>query len=139
MKNNIPPNMITFIKAHHVMALATSDKDRPSSCSVFYAFCDEDNSFVFASMYESEHIQNIMQKSDVAAAIHDEERELMLIKGLQIKGQVTGAKSHHKYVYLKDFPEAKDIIKEIWVLKITQLKYTDNQDIGFGQKEVWKY
>ena len=131
--------MLDFINGHHVLSLATTQRDRPSSCSVFYAFMQDDNSFVFASEYESEHIQNIMQNSDVSAAIHDETRELMLIKGLQIKGQVTKAHSRHEHLYLKTFPEAQEIKKEIWMIKITELKLTDNKDIGFGQKEVWKY
>ena len=131
--------MKDFIHAHHVLSLATTQKDQPSSCSVFYAFMEDDNSFVFASEYESEHIQNIMQNADVAASIHDEVRELMLIKGLQIKGQVSSAHARHEHLYLKTFPEAQEIKKEIWVLKVTELKYTDNKDIGFGQKEVWKY
>lgn len=137
--NKVPLNMIKFIQAHHVLSLSTTQKDKPSSCSVFYAFMEEDNCFIFASEYKSEHIQNIMQNSDVAASIHDEVRELMRIKGLQIKGQVTGSKSRHEHFYLKTFPEAKDMKKEIWVLELRELKYTDNEDIGFGQKEVWKY
>lgn len=137
--NKIPQNMQDFINEHHVFSLATTQKDNPSSCSVFYAFMPEDNCFVFASEYESEHMQNIMQNSDVAASIHDEVRELMLIKGLQIKGQVTDAEARHEHFYLKTFPEAEAIKKEIWVLKLRQLKFTDNEDIGFGQKEVWKY
>ncbi len=137
--NNIPMNMRDFIQKHHVLSLATSQNDRPSSCSVFYAFMPEDNCFIFASEYESEHIQNIMQNADVSATIHDEQRELMLIKGIQIKGQVAQAHSRHEHFYLKTFPEAQDIKKEIWIIEIRELKFTDNQDIGFGQKEVWKY
>jgi len=137
--NKIPQNMIHFFQKHHVLSLATIHKGNPSSCSVFYALMPEDNCVVFASEYESEHIQNIMQNCDVAASIHDEARDLILIKGLQIKGQVTSAKSRHEHLYLKTFPESEGIKKEIWVLEFRELKYTDNEDIGFGQKEVWKY
>jgi len=139
MTNNIPLNMKNLIAEHHVLSLSTSQKDKPSSCSVFYAFMPEDNCFVFSSEYESEHIQNILQNADVSATIHDEQRNLMLIRGLQIKGLVTQAQSRHEHFYLKTFPEAEDIKKEVWILKITELKLTDNKDIGFGQKEVWTY
>jgi len=137
--NDIPFNMKNFIAEHHVLSLATSQDDNPSSCSVFYAFMPEDNCFIFASEYESEHIQNIMENADVSASIHDEKRDLMLIRGLQIKGVVTEGKPRHEHFYLKTFPEAEDIKKEVWVLKITELKLTDNKEIGFGQKEIWKY
>jgi len=131
--------MLDFIGQHHVLSLASTLNDTPSICSVFYAFVEDENCFVFASEYESEHMQNIMQNADVAANIHEETRELMLIKGLQIKGQVEKAHSRHEHLYLKTFPEAEEIKKEVWSLHIHELKYTDNQDIGFGQKEVWKY
>jgi len=131
--------MKKFIQKHHVLSLATSHNGRPSSCSVFYAFMPEDNCLIFASEYASEHIQNIMQNTDVSAVIHDEQRELILIKGIQIKGQVSQAESRHEHFYLKTFPEAEGITKEIWVIEVRELKYTDNEKIGFGQKEVWKF
>ena len=131
--------MKNFIQEHHVLSLATSQNDRPSSCSLFYAFMPEDNCFIFASESKSEHIQNIIQNAAVSAAIHDEQRELMLIKGIQIKGQVTQADSKHEHFYLETFPEAQDFKKEMWIIEVRELKYTDNEDIGFRQKEVWKY
>lgn len=129
--------MCDFIQKHHVLSLATSKNNQASSCSVFYAFMPEDNCLIFASKYESEHIQNIMQNSDVSAVIHDEQREVILIKGIQIKGKVIQAHSKHEDFYLNIFPEAQDIKKEIWTIEVKELKYTDNKDIGFGQKEVW--
>ena len=131
--------MIDFINEHHVLSLATTYQDNPSSCSVFYAFIPEYNCFVFASESKSEHMHNIMHNENVAASIHDEVREVLLIKGLQMKGQVSRAGVEHEQFYVKTFPEAESLKKEVWTLKVHQLKYTNNKDIGFGQKEVWKY
>ncbi|HIC43079.1 MAG TPA: hypothetical protein EYO73_01930 [Sulfurimonas sp.] len=131
--------MISFIQAHHVLSLASTQKDRPSLCSVFYAFMPEDNCLIFASESKSEHIQNIIINSMVAASIHDEVRNIIQIKGLQIKGEVKRAKVHHEDLYTKTFPESKDLNKEVWTLNVSELKFTDNENIGFGKKEIWKY
>jgi uncharacterized protein YhbP (UPF0306 family) len=131
--------MKDFIQKHHVLSLATIQNGRPSSCSLFYAFIPEECCLVFASEDKSEHMQNIMQTPEVSAVIHDEQRELMLIKGIQIKGKVSEAEPKHEHFYLEAFPEAKDFVKEMWTIEVRELKYTDNQDIGLGKKEVWKY
>lgn len=130
--------MLNFISEHHVLSLATSHNNKPSSCSVFYAFMQDDKAFVFASEHKSEHIQNIIQNSNVSAGIHDETRDVMLIRGLQVKGEVKKAEARHEELYLEIFPEAAEIKKEIWMIKISELKFTDNKEIGFGKKEVWK-
>ena len=137
--NKIPINMVEFIKGHHVLSLATVRNDLPASCSLFYLFLPEEECFVFASDYETEHMQNILQNPDVSAVIHNETKEIEHIKGIQIKGMVTSAEARHEHLYLKEYPYANDIDdKSIWKLKITELKYTDNS-LGFSQKERWKY
>jgi len=138
IRHKIPSKMVDFIGRHHVLALATVHKDMPSLCSVFYAFMLEHNCFVFASEKESEHIKNIMNNAKVGACIHDEVRDILAIKGLQVKGEVARAEALHEDFYLKTFPEAQGLTKDIWVLKFSSLKFTDNENIGFGQKEVWK-
>jgi len=136
--NKIPKNMVDFIKEHHVLAMATTEDDIPSSCSLFYSFFEDAACFVFASSDETEHTKNILENPDVSALIHYETKEIEHIKGIQIKGTVEEADPRHKHFYLIEFPYAADIEnKSIWKLKIKELKYTDN-NLGFGQKELWK-
>lgn len=137
--NKIPKVMIDFILEHHVLVMATTQDDMPSTCSLFYSFLEDEGCFVFASDDKTEHIQNILQNSDVSAAIHYETKEIEHIKGIQIKGMVEEAHARHAHLYLKEYPYAAEVKnKSIWKLKITELKYTDN-NLGFGQKELWKY
>ncbi len=131
--------MADFIKEHHVLTLATTQNDMPSTCSLFYTFIEDEACFIFASSNDTEHITNILQNPDVSANIHVETKEIEHIKGIQIKGMVEKPHSRGEHLYLKEYPYAADIDdKELWKLKITELKYTDN-NMGFGQKEVWKY
>ncbi len=131
--------MTLFIQEHHVLSMATLADDTPSSCSLFYIFLPDEECFVFASDFETEHIKNILQNPDVSASIHNETTTIEDIKGIQIKGMVTKAESRHEHLYLKEYPYAADVNdKTMWKLKVTELKYTDNS-LGFGMKESWKY
>ena len=131
--------MSEFIGEHHVLAMATIQGDMSFSCSLFYSFIEEEECFIFASDEETEHMQNIMQNPDVSATIHFETKEIEHIKGIQVKGMVEKAEARHEHLYLKEYPYAADVKnKSMWKLKITELKYTDN-NLGFGQKEIWKY
>mgnify|MGYP005664100533 CR=1 FL=1 len=137
--NKIPKNMVDFIREHHVLSMATVQNGMPSSCSLFYSFMEDEHCFVFASDYETEHMKNILLNPDVSGVIHFETKEIEHIKGIQLKGMVEIAQSRHEHLYLKEYPYAADVkSKAIWKLKITELKYTDN-NLGFGQKEVWRY
>ncbi len=131
--------MADFIKEHHVMSMATTQDDMPSVCSLFYTFIEDEACFIFASSNDTEHMQNILQNPDVAAAIHVETKRIEHIKGIQIKGMIEKPHSRGEHLYYKAYPYAAEVDdKELWKLKITELKYTDN-NLGFGQKEVWKY
>lgn len=137
--NKVPVNMTSFIQEHHVLSMATLADERPSSCSLYYIFLPDEECFVFASDFETEHIKNILQNPDVSGAIHYETTKIEEIKGIQIKGMVAKAEARHEHLYLKAYPYAADIKnKTMWKLKVTELKYTDNS-LGFGQKELWKY
>jgi len=137
--NKIPVNMTSFIQEHHVLSMATLAGDIPSSCSLFYVFIPDEECFIFASDFETEHIKNILQNPDVSAAIHNETRKIEDIRGIQIKGMVDKTEARHEHLYLKAYPYAADMKnKTMWKLKVTELKYTDNS-LGFGQKELWKY
>lgn len=131
--------MVDFINQHHVLSMATVHNEMPSSCSLFYVFVEDEACFIFASDYETEHMKNILQNPDVSADIHKETQEIEHIQGIQIKGMVSPAESRHEHMYFHAYPYAKEVKnKAIWKLKITELKYTDN-NLGFGQKETWKY
>ena len=137
-KAQIPQNIQDFISAHHVLSLSTVHKGAVSSCSVFYVFIEAQKCFVFASQDKSEHIQNILQNNNVSACIHDEVREVIRIKGLQVKAKAKRASKEYEKVYFESYPEAKDFEKGIWVLDIVELKYTDNKVLGLGEKEKWE-
>ena len=133
----IPETMCRFLNGHHVLSLATSHKESLSCCSLFYLFIPEEACVLFASDEKSEHMQHILHHPQVACAIHNETKEVVQIRGIQIKGVVRTATQKEEQSYIDAYPYAKEIKnKQIWKLEISELKYTDNTQ-GFGQKEIW--
>ncbi len=131
--------MVDFIQKHHVLSMATVEDETPVSCSLFYLFVPEEACFIFASDKGTEHMKNISENPYVSASIHDETKEVMQIRGIQIKGMVSRAEDKHEDLYLEAYPYAKNIDeKSIWKLSVTGLKFTDNTQ-EFARKEMWNY
>ena len=123
-----------FIKEHHVFTLATAVENTPWCCSVFYAYDTHTHIFVFASDTKTKHIQHIMINPNVAAAIHLRTKTVGKIQGLQIAGVAESCKEERlKKLYFDTFPYASAMRPQLWLLKPTLFKYTDNR-LGFGKK-----
>jgi len=128
----------TFITQHHVMSLATSDKEELSVCSLFYVYNQVKNSFVVASSDETTHIQHIQNNSAVAGNILLETHSVGKIQGLQFRGEFVALedKSLQKE-YFKAFPYALALNPKLWQIKVNYFKLTDNR-LGFGKKIIWQ-
>jgi uncharacterized protein len=137
--NRLSSKIVNFINEHHVLALASvNEEGESSSCSVFYVFDEEEVSFVFASSEETEHMQNIARLKKVSSSIHLETKEVGIIRGLQVKAEVSKGLEEDKRAYLKAFPYARVMPNlQVWKMKVSSLKYTDNR-LGFGKKEIWE-
>jgi len=78
-----------YMRSHKIMQLATSSKNKPWICSVFYTVDNEMNLF-FISNPSRRHSLEIMKNKNVACAITDSSQEVTKRKkGLQIEGTVS--------------------------------------------------
>ncbi len=119
------------------MSLATHFKDEISSCSLFYAYSKELNSFVVASSEDTIHIKHIKNTPNIAANILLETKTVGKIQGLQIRGKFTEPKDNSlKKLYFKTFPYALAISPKLWQIEVEYFKLTDNR-LGFGKKIIW--
>jgi len=137
-----PPEIVKFIKEHHVLTLAVASNSDLWCSHAFYEFLEDELLFIITSEEKTRHIQ-IAKASDsgmVAGAIALETEKIGLIRGLQFKAQIVKSDDSilgkYKLKYLSRFPYA--ILKggDLWLLKITEAKYTDNR-LGFGKKLNW--
>jgi uncharacterized protein len=135
------PKILTFLKKHHVLTLATVSGDQPWTANCFYAFQEEQMSFVFTSGYETRHIQEITLNKKVAGNVVLETGIIGKIQGIQFSGTLELAAGdaliNAGKVYLKRFPFTALMDTTLWILSIDYLKMTDNR-LGFGKKLVWE-
>ena len=126
-----------FITQHHVLTLATAREDEISACSLFYAYDTQSHSFIVASSFDTEHIQNVLKNANIAGNILLETSEIGKIEGLQFKGKMQSLEENRlKALYFKHFPYAVALIPKLWQIEVTIFKLTDNR-LGFGKKLLW--
>jgi len=126
-----------FLDKHHVMSLATSNKDEISVCSLFYAYSLEKLTFIIASSDDTTHIKNIRKNKNIAGNIVLETKIVGKIQGVQFRGVFEILEDRElKKIYFKKFPHAKVMKPKLWQIKVNYFKMTDNR-LGFGKKIIW--
>lgn len=144
-ENNLKPidqAFYTFIKEHNVLTLCNLTKDNlPWVCNCFFAYCKEDNFFVFKSKKESKHYQDLINNPNVGFSIVLETTMVGKIQGLQALGQclLTSDEDREiaKNIYEEAFPFSKLEDGDFFVIIPSFFKLTDNR-LGFGKKLIWE-
>src|SRR6056297_1643288 len=114
--------IIRFIRKHHVLTLATSANNKPWCANCFYAWLNDEQTFVFTSDVTTRHILESVGQPEVAGSVVLETKIIGKIQGIQFTGRLSEAKGEHykkaRKSYLKRFPFA--ILKEtsLWLLKV---------------------
>lgn len=127
-----------FIAQHHVMSLATTDKESLSVCSLFYAYDKESRSFVVASADETTHVTHTRTNSHIAGNILLETKSVGSIRGVQFWGRFQELQDDKlKKLYFKTFPYALVLNPKLWSINVSRFKMTDNS-LGFGKKILWQ-
>jgi len=129
--------IITFIKKHHVMSLATADGEDVSVCSLFYAYDMKKSCFVVASNDDTLHVKHVLKNPVIAGNILLETDEIGKIQGLQFRGNMTQlANRSLQKLYFKTFPYAVAMTPKLWQIEVNYFKLTDNR-LGFGKKIIY--
>ena len=141
MEKIIDKKIIDFIKKHHVLALATSDNNKPYCSTMFYVYSEEENIFIFTSENKTKHVKDFLNNKYVAGAIALETSIVGKIQGIQFTGTIKQPdesllkKMKHKYI--KRFPVAAFTKLDLWAFEPDYMKLTDNR-LGFGKKIIWE-
>lgn len=130
-----------FIKSQTAFTMATCAENIPSCASCFYAFLETHNALVFKSDRVTKHILEALQNKHVAGTILPYKSEAGKIKGIQFSGLFTELNTdllaEAKIAYYKKYPFAITFKGELWLIKLTSVKFTDST-LGFGKKIVWE-
>ena len=137
----IDDRIVRFLKKHHVLTLATSVDNHPYCASLFYAWLEEEQAFVFTSSLTTKHAADALAHDEVAGSVILESRTVGKLQGIQIRGHmyrpVGGLQAKARKRYLKRFPYAAVVDLELWILEADWMKMTDNT-LGFGKKLIWE-
>jgi len=133
--------IVTFLRKHHVMTLATSVDQQPWCANCFYAFNAEKMLLIFTSDFETRHIKEAMQNCKVAGNVVLETSVIGKIQGIQYTGELILPQGDEmeqvNSIYLKRFPFAVLMDTTLWEFRIDYAKMTDNR-LGFGKKLIWE-
>jgi len=133
--------IISFLKKHHVLTLATTSGDQPWVANCFYAFLEKEMAFVFTSGVDTRHIREATGNKKVAGNVVLETSIVGKIQGIQFSGTLILAEGATlekvSRAYLKRFPFTALMDTTLWVMTIDYLKMTDNR-LGFGKKLIWE-
>ena len=136
----IDSRIAAFIRRHHVLTLATCRENTPWCANIFYAWMAAENLFVFTTDITTRHGEEMGRNPEVAASIVLETNIVGLVRGVQVCGMAArpeGAELEKvRRAYLRRFPYAAMADLELWTLRPTHIKLTDNR-LGFGKKIEW--
>ena len=137
----IDKRIIDFIKAHHLLILATTKDNIPYCANCFYVYDEKKNWLIFSSDKKTKHAQDYIANPNVAGSIALETKEVSKIQGVQLLGTILELKDEElkiaKKQYLKAFPYARLMKLHLWAMQLTFIKMTHNQ-LGFGKKLLWE-
>lgn len=143
--------IIEFIKEHHLLTLAVTDGKDVWCASAFYAFAPSLPGFVIASEEKTRHVRMALGNvppegiagsyAMVAGTVALETEKIGMIRGLQFRAVMKkagdSAFDEYRLLYLKRFPYALLKKGDLWLLELTEVKFTDNR-LGFGKKLHWE-
>jgi uncharacterized protein YhbP (UPF0306 family) len=129
-----------FLKEHHVLTLATCNDLESWCANCFYVYLKDEAAFLFTSDSDTKHILMGLENPMVSGSVVLETKIVGKIRGVQFTGELVKVENteHSKYrlKYLKKFPFAIIINTDLWIVKLHQVKMTDNR-LGFGKKLYW--
>ena len=126
-----------FLSKHHQLSLATSVDNIPQSATLFYAYDNVAVLFIVASDTKTEHIQNVLRNDTVSGTVALETNEIGKIEGIQFRAKMQMITQKEGSLYFKAFPFAKVMNPQLWLIRLEDLKLTDNR-LGFGKKLYWQ-
>ena len=127
--------IIKFIKKMHLLSLAVTSENEPYAASCFYAFDENNSSFIVAGSDYTTHVRAALG-GVVSGTVALDTKVIGRIEGLQFKGEFMRASELEEKIYFKRFPYALPMKPQIFSVKLSWIKFTSNT-LGFGKKIIW--
>lgn len=134
--------IIQFISKQTCANVCCADEaSHPHCYTCFYSFDPEEMLLHYKSSNETHHSTLLLKNPVVAGTIVPDTLNVLQIKGIQFRGIILPFDhSHYKDAaahYHTKHPIGYMMPGEIWTIKLTSIKFTDNT-LGFGKKLLWE-
>ena len=131
-----------FVAERDVFTLATAANGQPYCTPCFYAFNRKAKQLIFKSNEDTRHVDELEKNNLVGGSILPEKLAVGQVKGLQFTALCTRVKNQSNpdelsTVYYEEFPFARAMGGELWVVTLNEVKLTDSK-LGFGKKLKWE-
>jgi len=130
-----------YLKKQHVLSLCCGTAENLWCANCFYVFDATQAVFWLMTEPDTRHGELMQQQSVVAGTINGQPKSVLLIKGVQYRGQISQLTGEREALaraaYCKRFPVAKKVSAPLWEIRLDELKMTDNA-LGFGKKLRWQ-
>lgn len=129
-----------WLKKQHVLTYCVGTDESLWCANAFYIFDEDEIAFYFLSETTTRHGQVAGQRALTAGTINGQPKTVALIRGIQFRGELRllneEEAARYRTRYNKRFPVARAMPAPIWVIRLDELKMTDNT-LGFGKKLHW--
>ena len=139
---NPDKRIISFMQDQTVATVCCVDQEnRPYCFSCFYAWDSEKNLLYFKTSSTTHHAQLMQKNKLVSGTIQPDKLNRLAIQGIQFSGEVLNQKDpcglNASSVYHSKYPFALAMPGDVWTIKFTVIKMTDNT-LAFGKKLHWQ-
>ncbi|MBS0849642.1 YhbP family protein [Citrobacter sp. JGM124] len=130
-----------WIKKQHVLTYCAGTGESLWCANAFYIYDEDEVAFYLLSEPTTRHGQLIGRRAITAGTINSQPKTVALIRGLQFRGEISLLNEEESFspreVYNKRFPVARVLPAPMWIIRLNELKMTDNT-LGFGKKLHWQ-
>lgn len=129
-----------WLRKQHVLTYCAGAGESLWCANAFYIFDEQAVAFYFLSDTTTRHGQLVGQRAMTAGTINGQPRNVALIRGVQFRGEICLLSEEEaagpRERYNKRFPVARKMPAPVWMIRLDELKLTDNT-LGFGKKISW--
>lgn len=131
MANDGTPKLIeAFLRANHVVSIATVSNGIPWAASCYYAYDEKTKSLIVLTSDQTRHGAQMLENPHIAGTVSGQPQAILEVKGAQFSGLAVllhGAESDAaREIYCARHPAARMMKSQIWRVHLEMIKYTDN-------------
>lgn len=137
--------LLSFLKKHHVLCLATTGNGGGHATPLFYALKEDPLQLIFISDPHTRHMREGILDRRVSAGVYLESKNMRLILGVQLWGslQIPRNSSQAAAIYFKAFPQAKTYCSlhpghRFCILRVEKARLIKNR-AGRIRKKEWNF